>query len=51
MDELEQAHKDYELRRNEIVTKLITIQKAFNTNYTYYHWINQAVEFIREREI
>jgi len=51
VDELEKAHRDYELRRNEILTKIVTIQKDKRLTKVYQEWLNQIEEFIKEREI
>lgn len=56
MEELEQAHQDYEKRRNEIRTKLECI---YSNSFAKCHkitdverkWIKQAIEFIKEKEI
>ncbi len=47
----EEAHKDYEYRKNEIITKLISIRDTEISNDVMKVWINQAIEFIKEREI
>ena len=47
----EKAHKDYEFRKNEIITKLITIRDCEISNDVMKIWVNQAIEFIKEREI
>ena len=51
MEELEKAHKDYEKRKIEIINKLKTLKN--NTHLIEYQksWINQAINFIKEREI
>lgn len=49
--ELEEAHKDYEYRKAEIITKLISIRDSEISNDVMKIWINQAIEFITEREI
>lgn len=49
--ELEEAHKDYEYRKAEIITKLISIRDSEISNDVMKIWINQAIEFINEREI
>lgn len=51
MDELEKAHQDYEYRRAEIITKLISIRDSEISNDVMKVWINQAIEFINERQI
>lgn len=47
----EDAHKDYEFRKNEIITKLVSIRDSEISNDIMKIWINQAIEFINEREI
>ena len=47
----DEAHKDYEFRKNEIITKLITIRDCEISNDVMKIWVNQAIEFIKEREI
>ena len=47
----EDAHNDYEFRKNEIITKLITIRDCEISNDVMKIWINQAINFINEREI
>lgn len=49
--ELENAHNDYEFRKNEIITKLISIRDSEISNDVMKVWINQAIEFIKEKEI
>lgn len=53
MDEInkayEEVHKDYEYRKAEIITKLTSIKDSEITNYIMKIWINQAIEFIKER--
>lgn len=56
MEELEQAHHDYEKRKNEILTKLETIYcnghyKCHKITDAELKWIKQTIEFIKEREI
>lgn len=56
MDELdvaiEEAHKDYERRKNEILTKLECIKTSgLISNNIMQRWIQQAIEFIKEKEI
>lgn len=52
MNELEQAHLDYELRKNEIITKLICIRDSSEvSNEIMRIWLDQAINFIQEREI
>lgn len=47
----EDAHRDYEFRKNEIITKLISIRDTEISNDIMKIWINQTIEFIKEREI
>lgn len=47
----EDAHKDYEFRKNEIITKLVCIRDSHIENDVMKVWINQAIEFIKEREV
>ena len=48
---LEDAHRDYIRRRNEILTKLETM-KAIPTLLSHERlWLNQVIEFIKEKEI
>lgn len=44
------AHKDYEKRKNEIVTKLNTICDVYGSHIspTAVKWLQQAVNFIKE---
>lgn len=51
MDELEKAHQDYEFRKAEIITKLISIRDSEISNNVMKVWLNQAIEFTREKEI
>ena len=53
MDELEKAHKDYEKRKIETINHLKTIADVYGANIspTVIKWLNQAIEFIKEREI
>lgn len=47
----EEAHKDYEYRKAEIITKLISIRDSEIGNDVMKVWINQAIEFINEKEV
>lgn len=47
----EDAHKDYEYRKNEIITKLVSIRDSEISNNIMKMWINQTINFINEREI
>ena len=49
--ELELAHQDYEFRKAEIITKLISIRNSEISNVVMKIWVNQAIEFIKEKEI
>lgn len=51
MEELEQAHLDYEKRKNEILTKLKTVRDCAPLQWHERNWVNQAIEFIKEKEI
>ena len=48
---LELAHQDYEKRRNEILSKIITIRSDVKTHKVYKEWLNQVYDFVKEREI
>ncbi len=51
MEEIEQAyqdlHEEYERRKNEIITKIITIKKS-KIPEVYKEWLKQTIEFIKE---
>lgn len=47
----EDAHKDYEYRKAEIITKLVSIRDSEISNDVMKIWINQAIEFINEKQI
>ena len=47
----EEAHKDYEFRKAEIITKLVSIRDSEISNDVMKVWINQTIEFINERQI
>lgn len=49
--ELELAHRDYLLRKHEILTKLICIRDSAIENDVMKIWINQAIKFINDGEI
>lgn len=51
MEELEAAHKDYEKRKNEVITKLTVLRNNACLQWHERQWLNQAIEFIKEREI
>lgn len=50
MDELEKAHQDYEARRGDAIAKLHAI-KLTTENYVVKKWVDEIVEFIKEKEI
>lgn len=47
----EDVHKDYEFRKHEIITKLISIRDSEISNDVMKIWTNQAIDFINEREV
>lgn len=47
----EDAHKDYEFRKAEIITKLVSIRDSEISNDVMKIWINQAIGFINERQV
>ena len=47
----EEAHKDYIKRKDEIISKLKTIKRIKDVNKLPIEWIDQAIEFIKEKEI
>lgn len=49
-DALNEAHEDYERRKNEILTKLKTISQ-YTLEPTFVKWLDQAIDFIKEKEI
>ena len=49
--ELELAHQDYKMRKNEIITKLYTIWKNEDIPTVYRDWIKQAARFIQESDM
>lgn len=51
MEELEEAHKDYEERKNEIITKLSKLIDCRALLTDEREWIKEAIEFIMEKEI
>lgn len=53
MDELEQAHQDYEKRKDNLLWKLKYIEKfTMLTNLDYIlDTIKETIEFIQEKEI
>lgn len=48
---MEEAHQDYEKRKKEVITKLITLRDYGALQWHERKWCDQAIEFIREREI
>lgn len=50
MDELEKAHQDYEIRREDAVAKLHAISLT-TENYVVKSWVKEIIEFIKEKEI
>lgn len=51
MEELEKAHQDYEKRKHEIITKLICLKDGKISKATKREWLDQAINFINEKEI
>ena len=49
--ELELAHQDYKIRKDEIITKLYTIWKNEEVPAVYRDWIKQAARFIQESDM
>ena len=47
----EEAHKDYEYRKAEIITKLTCIRDSEISNDVMKVWINKTIEFLNERQI
>lgn len=54
MDDYEQAWNDYYddfiKRKNEILTKLMTIKNDKHTNKVYKDWCEQIIKFIKEQK-
>lgn len=50
-NELYEAHKDYERRKHEIISKIDTMKVDKNIHAVYKEWLDQIKEFIKEREI
>ena len=50
MDELQQAHKDYEERKKKIIHNLEMLHDNI-FNMTIRQILDEAIEFIKEREI
>lgn len=46
-----EAHQDYEMRKAEIITKLNTIKNTKEVKNLPNQWIDQTIEFIKEKEI
>ena len=55
MDELEKAHNDYIDRKERLLVNLITMKSNLDgDNYVpknYVYWLEQAIEFIKEKEV
>ena len=54
MDELEKAHEDYEERKARLIDNLEIMKANLSGGYvpvTYLHWLNEAINFINEREV
>lgn len=51
MEELEKAHQDYVKRKHEIITKLICLKDGKIGIATRREWLDQAINFINEKEI
>lgn len=49
--ELEKAHLEYERRKNEVISKIVTIQSDIHTHKVYREWLEQIKDFILEGEI
>lgn len=49
--ELEEAHTDYNKRKNDIVRKLYFIYKEEGLTRAYKNWLKQAAEFILESDM
>lgn len=50
-EEYEKAHIDYIKRKNETLSKLKTIRKMEDFSQIPIEWIDQIIEFIKEKEI
>ena len=54
-DELEQAHKDYEQRKERLLDNLATLKSNLLADETipkyWTDWIQAAIDFIKEKEI
>lgn len=52
MEEIDKAWEDYQQelnkRRNEIITKLLTIRSSKQLDTTYKLWLDQTIQFIKE---
>lgn len=51
MEEIEKAHADYEKRKVEIINRLVTLRDYAPLMYYQREWLNQAIGFIKEKEI
>ncbi|MBR5795286.1 MAG: hypothetical protein IKY26_04025 [Erysipelotrichaceae bacterium] len=51
VDEIEQAHEDYNKRKNEVISKLYTIWRNDEIPAVYRNWIRQAARFINESDM
>lgn len=49
--ELEEAHSDYNKRKNNIISKLYFIYKEEGLPIAYKKWLKQAAEFILESDM
>lgn len=50
MEELEQAHLDYEMRKNHIIADLSLLHN-YTTNESVKFILKNAIDFIKEKEI
>lgn len=51
MEELNQAHQDYEKRKKEVISKLNSVMMDNDLRLTKKMWVKQAIDLIREGEI
>lgn len=53
MDELEKAHEDYEERKVRLIDNLKTMKANLTGEVpdNYLYWLDEAVNFINEREV
>lgn len=49
--ELELAHQEYKMRKDEVITKLYTIWRNEDIPTVYRDWIKQAARFIQESDM